>query len=178
MIDSSNYLSNNSFELEKRLAVNLLDSLEICENQTHVAVIKYTDDVEIEFNFNAFHDLNVIKRRVTNMMRLGQTGARNTIRGLDTATNLFANSGRGLSHATPTLILLTDGRNREGIGKRALKRAIEELETNGIARIAIGFGQKNPKFLKKITGSPSRVFHVKKAKQLMGVISSVAALIK
>ena len=178
MIDSSNYLSDNAFGLEKRLAVNLLDSLGICEFQTNVAVIKYTDVVEIEFNFTASYELNVIKRRMTNMMRLGQTGARNTIRALDTAINLFANSGRGLSHATPTLIFLTDGRNREGIGNRALKKAIKELETNGIVRIAIGFGQKNPKFLKKITGSPSRVFHVKKAKQLIGIISSVAALLK
>jgi Mg-chelatase subunit ChlD len=179
VIDGSRSLNKEKFTVVKNFTVGVLNHIQLGENLTRVAVIKYARKTQVEFGFNFSYDKANISNRIMDMARPKQDFGTVTDDALIKAANLAATEGRKQPHVTPTIALVTDGIT--GRNLTYIRAAVDQLDTKCILRFAVIAFNKNYNTNKDakekatvISGSDSRIFLGKTKDELLKRAADVA----
>uniref|UniRef100_A0AAY5EFM5 VWFA domain-containing protein n=1 Tax=Electrophorus electricus TaxID=8005 RepID=A0AAY5EFM5_ELEEL len=159
ILDTSSSVGKDNFEKIRQWVANLVESFDIGEDKTRVAVVRYSDRPTTEFNLARYKSLEEVKRASRNIRYLGgntKTGDAISY----TTTNIFTvqagarPAARGIQKVA---ILLTDGRSQDYV----LEPSVEAAKA-GIRMFAVGIGEALKVELEEIAAEPksSHVFHV------------------
>ncbi|CAI9741730.1 Hypothetical predicted protein [Octopus vulgaris] len=135
VIDSSGSVGGPNFQKTKTFLNNVVSNLDISQNETRVAVLRFSSKPYVMFNF----DKHSTKAAVTSAIAYNGGGT-NTDSALDLArTSVFANTTRK-SVAVKVLVLVTDGKSSS---ENKTVAAAQKLKDAGVTIFTIGV--VNPK---------------------------------
>jgi uncharacterized protein YegL len=139
VIDCSNSLNFAEFDQVRQYASKMVDSLAIGRDKTHVGVVKFGLDVEVELSLTATYSKNFIKNKLRNMQRPENYRATNTSHALAKALEEFKAHGRRQDQFDRKIILITDGRSTD---TKYLLNTVDQLINAQILRFCIGVGEE------------------------------------
>ena len=159
ILDTSSSVGKENFEKIRQWVANLVDSFDVGEEKTRVAVVRYSDRPTIEFNLGRFKTMEEVKRAARNIRYIGG----NTMTGEAisyTTKNIFTERA-GARHVAKAIqkvaILVTDGRSQDYVLEPS-----KEAAKAGIRMFAVGIGEALKEELEEIAAEPknAHVFHV------------------
>ncbi|XP_074187826.1 matrilin-3 isoform X1 [Rhinolophus sinicus] len=170
IIDSSRSVRPLEFTKVKTFVSRIIDTLDIGEANTRVAVVNYASTVKIEFHLQAHSDKQSLKQAVGRITPLS-TG---TMSGLAIQTAMeeaftVEAGARGPSSNIPKVaIIVTDGRPQDQVNEVAAR-----ARASGIELYAVGVGRADMESLKMIASEPldEHVFYV----ETYGVIEKLSS---
>ncbi|KAK3526828.1 hypothetical protein QTP70_034871, partial [Hemibagrus guttatus] len=159
ILDTSSSVGKDNFEKIRQWVANLVESFDVGEDKTRVAVVRYSDRPTTEFNLARYKTLEEVKTAARNIRYLGgntKTGDAISY----TTTNIFTvqagarPAARGIQKVA---ILLTDGRSQDYVLEPSVAAA-----RAGIRMFAVGIGEALKEELEEIGAEPknAHVFHV------------------
>ncbi|XP_037668857.1 matrilin-3 [Choloepus didactylus] len=170
IIDSSRSVRPPEFTKVKTFVSRIIDTLDIGEADTRVAVVNYASTVKIEFNLQTYSDKQALKQAVARVTPLS-TG---TMSGLAIQTAMdeafSAEAGaRGSTSSIPKVaIIVTDGRPQDQVTEVAA-----QARASGIELFAVGVDRADMESLKLMASEPldDHVFYV----ETYGVIEKLSS---
>ncbi|XP_019512744.1 PREDICTED: matrilin-3 isoform X1 [Hipposideros armiger] len=170
IIDSSRSVRPSEFTKVKTFVSRIIDTLDIGEANTRVAVVNYASTVKIEFQLQTHSDKQSLKKAVGRITPLS-TG---TMSGLAIQTAMeeaftVEAGARGPSSNIPKVaIIVTDGRPQDQVNEVAAR-----ARASGIELYAVGVGRADMESLKMIASEPldEHVFYV----ETYGVIEKLSS---
>uniref|UniRef100_A0ABM5GPI9 Matrilin-3 isoform X2 n=1 Tax=Pogona vitticeps TaxID=103695 RepID=A0ABM5GPI9_9SAUR len=151
IIDSSRSVRLHEFEKVKVFLANMIDTLDVRERSTHVAVVNYASTVKIEFDLQTYFDKVSMKEAVAHISPLSA----GTMTGLAIQTameEIFAKEGgaRDSSLDIPKVaIIVTDGRPQDQVEEVASR-----AHASGIEIYAVGVGRADMQSLRLLASEP------------------------
>nr|XP_060639483.1 collagen alpha-3(VI) chain isoform X8 [Anolis sagrei ordinatus] len=170
LIDGSD-TTRSSFPELKSFVQRVVDNLDVGPGKVRVAVVQYSNDVNIEFNLKEYPDKASVIKAVQRITPMGGYAV-NTGAALQyLISEVFTReAGSRLQEGVPQfVILLTAERSRDDVRRPAL-----ELKTRGAVPLAIGFGNADITQLQTISFVPefavfvSGVSELGRIQQLIG----------
>lgn len=168
MIDDSASVYETGFRYAKKIVRKLVDCFTIGDAEIRVALMAFGSDVSTIFTFDTSMGISTIKSKIDGMQFRGQS---------QTNTADAMNSAQRLMDSNPPdtldiVIVLTDGRSRESIGK-----ASSEIHSRGVYVFAMGIGDDEDSYnLETIARNPNADYHVK-SNDYLDLHSKVSKLI-
>ena len=152
-------MGKENFEKIRQWVANLVESFDVGEERTRVAVVRYSDRPTLEFNLARHKSLEEVKRAAANIRYIGG----NTMTGdaiSYTTQNVFVERhgarprAKGIQRVA---ILVTDGRSQDYVLEPS-----KEAAAAGIRVFAVGIGEALKVELEEIAAEPknAHVFHV------------------
>ncbi|KAL7858649.1 hypothetical protein AOLI_G00187510 [Acnodon oligacanthus] len=159
ILDTSSSVGKENFEKIRQWVSNLVESFDVGDNKTRVAVVRYSDRPTTEFNLARYKSLEEVKRAAKNIRYLGgntKTGDAISY----TTNNIFTIQAGARPPAwgiQKVAILVTDGRSQDYVLEPSLAAA-----KAGIRMFAVGIGEALKEELEEIAAEPknAHVFHV------------------
>ncbi|CAL8362956.1 unnamed protein product [Arctogadus glacialis] len=159
ILDTSSSVGKENFEKIRQWVANLVESFDVGEERTRVAVVRYSDRPTLEFNLARHKSLEEVKRAAANIRYIGG----NTMTGdaiSYTTQNVFVERhgarprAKGIQRVA---ILVTDGRSQDYVLEPS-----KEAAAAGIRVFAVGIGEALKVELEEIAAEPknAHVFHV------------------
>ncbi|XP_062933682.1 matrilin-3 [Cynocephalus volans] len=170
IIDSSRSVRPLEFTKVKTFVSQIIDTLDIGEADTRVAVVNYASTVKIEFHLQAYTDKQSLKQAVARITPLS-TGTMSGLAiqtAMDEAFTVEAGA-RGTASSIPKVaIIVTDGRPQDQVNEVAAR-----ARASGIELYAIGVDRADMESLKMIASEPldEHVFYV----ETYGVIEKLSS---
>ncbi|XP_039605717.1 matrilin-3-like [Polypterus senegalus] len=170
VIDSSRSVRPSEFELVKTFISDMIDTLEISEVTTRVAVVNYASTVRIEFHLKTHFNKVNMKKAVSQIQPL----AAGTMTGL-AIKELMDSAYKEESGARPrslnipkVAIIVTDGRPQDKVDEVSA-----QARATGIEIYAIGVGRADMESLRQMASTPldDHVFYV----ETYGVIEKLTS---
>ncbi|XP_062981553.1 matrilin-3 [Elgaria multicarinata webbii] len=170
IIDSSRSVRFQEFEKVKTFLAKMIDTLDIGERATRVAVVNYASRVKVEFNLQTYFDKASMKQAVSRISPLSV----GTMTGLAIQTamdDVFTKEvgSRDSSLDIPKVaIIVTDGRPQDQVQEVASK-----ARASGIEIYAVGVDRADVQSLRLMASEPvdDHVFYV----ETYGVIEKLAS---
>lgn len=159
ILDTSSSVGKDNFEKIRQWVANLVDSFDVGEDKTRVAVVRYSDRPTTEFNLARYKTLSEVKRAAKNIRYLG--GNTKTGDAISYTTNniftVLAGARPAARGIQKVAILLTDGRSQDYVLEPSVAAA-----RAGIRMFAVGIGEALKEELEEIAAEPknAHVFHV------------------
>ncbi|KAF7239426.1 Matrilin-3 [Varanus komodoensis] len=170
IIDSSRSVRAQEFEKVKTFLAKMIDSLDIGERATRVAVVNYASTVKVEFNLQTYFDHTSMKQAISHISPLSV----GTMTGLAIQTamdDVFTKEAgaRVSSLGIPKVaIIVTDGRPQDQVQEVASR-----ARASGIEIYAVGVGRADMQSLRLMASEPvdDHVYYV----ETYGVIEKLAS---
>ncbi|TSV02093.1 Collagen alpha-6(VI) chain [Bagarius yarrelli] len=156
LIDGSESISEENWEVVKGSAINIVKKLEIAPDKWRVSVAQFSDKVLSHFYLDKYTDLAGVEQGIHEISQRKQ--GTNTWKALKEIGNYFTpeHGSRIKQHVSQNLLLITDGKANDAEDPNTLAN----LRAKNIKIFAIGIGHDiNHYELIKITGSKERVFY-------------------
>lgn len=159
ILDTSSSVGKENFEKIRQWVSNLVESFDVGEDKTRVAVVRYSDSPTTEFNLARYKTLEEVKRAAKNILyKGGNTKTGDAIS--YTTKNIFnvrAGARPAIRGFEKVAILLTDGRSQDFVLEPSMAAA-----KAGIRMFAVGIGEALKEELEEIAAEPknAHVFHV------------------
>ncbi|KAK3554491.1 hypothetical protein QTP70_024301, partial [Hemibagrus guttatus] len=151
LIDGGDAVDELDFSRTKELIEFAVERLPIKEDRVRLAVVQYSTNAIVEFTLNAFHDKDLLQKKIASIRQLkGQTY---TGRALQKALTVFQESSGRRANALQFLILVTDS-----VSKDDVMQPSKDLRERNIDIYAIGFGHASKSQLVDISGYQERVY--------------------
>ncbi|GAA6080340.1 collagen alpha-1(XXII) chain [Tachysurus ichikawai] len=159
ILDTSSSVGKDNFEKIRQWVANLVESFDVGEDKTRVAVVRYSDRPTTEFNLARYKTLEEVKKAARNIRYLGGNTKTGDAISYTTANIFTVPAGarpaaRGIQKVA---ILLTDGRSQDYVLEPSVAAA-----RAGIRMFAVGIGEALKEELEEIGAEPknAHVFHV------------------
>ncbi|XP_038606805.1 matrilin-3 [Tachyglossus aculeatus] len=170
VVDSSRSVRPPEFEKVKTFLSQVIDTLDIGETATRVAVVNYASTVKVEFHLQTHSDKESLKRAVSRMAPL----ATGTMSGLAIRTavdEVFTEEAGARPPAfniPKVVIVVTDGRPQDQVQEVAT-----QAQASGIEIYAVGVGRADMRSLRAMASKPveTHAFYV----ETYGVIEKVTS---
>ncbi|KAM9201533.1 matrilin-3 [Dugong dugon] len=170
IIDSSRSVRPLEFTKVKTFVSQIIDTLDIGEADTRVAVVNYASTVKIEFNLQAYSDKQSLKRAVARITPL----SKGTMSGLaiqtamDEVFTVEAGARGSNSNIPKVAIIVTDGRPQDQVNEVAAR-----ARASGIELYAVGVDRADMESLKMMASEPldDHIFYV----ETYGVIEKLSS---
>ncbi|OCT62159.1 hypothetical protein XELAEV_18043243mg [Xenopus laevis] len=148
VIDGSKSVRPQNFELVKEFVINIVDSLAISAQGTHVGLVQYSSRVRTEFSLDQYKNAQDIKTAVKNIQYM----EKGTMTGLalkHMVEQSFSEAEGARKNVPKIGLVFTDGRSQDDISEWA-KIAKEA----GITMYAVGVGKAVEDELNEIASDP------------------------
>ncbi|KAM6221093.1 LOW QUALITY PROTEIN: matrilin-3 [Rhynchocyon petersi] len=170
IIDSSRSVRPLEFTKVKTFVSQIIDTLDIGEAHTRVAVVNYASTVKIEFHLRAHSDKQSLKQAVARIAPLS-TGTMSGLAiqtAMDEAFTVGAGARGSTSNIPKVAIIVTDGRPQDQVNEVAAR-----ARASGIELYAVGVDRADMESLKLIASEPleDHVFYV----ETYGVIEKLSS---
>lgn len=171
-IDASFSLEDESFQMVKDFAANLLDNFTLGAD-VRVSVITFGFDVLTDLHLTNILTKDAAQNRIRSLPRPGHFRATRTSRVLQVTTDEFIDYGRFHADVIHVMVLLTDGVLTD---MPFLQQALERARKEGFIRYVVGvppLEEAAMNELHTIAGDPNRVFlgSAEGLQELGGVLS-------
>ncbi|XP_007937476.1 matrilin-3 [Orycteropus afer afer] len=170
IIDSSRSVRPLEFTKVKTFVSKIIDTLDIGEADTRVALVNYASTVKIEFNLQTYSDKQSLKQAVARITPLS-TGTMSGLAiqtAMDEAFTVEAGAQGSPSNIPKVAIIVTDGRPQDQVNEVAAR-----ARASGIELYAVGVDRADVESLKMIASEPlsDHVFYV----ETYGVIEKLSS---
>ncbi|XP_018093529.1 matrilin-4 isoform X2 [Xenopus laevis] len=148
VIDGSKSVRPQNFELVKEFVINIVDSLAISAQGTHIGLVQYSSRVRTEFSLDQYKNAQDIKTAVKNVQYM----EKGTMTGLalkHMVEQSFSEAEGARKNVPKIGLVFTDGRSQDDISEWA-KKAKEA----GITMYAVGVGKAVEDELNEIASEP------------------------
>ncbi|NWI86648.1 MATN3 protein, partial [Pitta sordida] len=170
IVDSSRSVRPEEFEKVKTFLSEMIDTLDVGERTTRVAVMNYASAVKVEFPLRTYFDKASLKEAISHIQPLSA----GTMTGLaiQTAMDQVFTEEMGARPATFNIpkvaVIVTDGRPQDQV-----EGVAASARTAGIEIYAVGVGQADMQSLRVMASEPldEHVFYV----ETYGVIEKLTA---
>ena len=178
LLDSSTSITEPNFEAARVSMAAVLQDFAIDAGYARVAMVSYSDDVNVHFHLDAYPSSDLIMAAITRIPYI--YGTSNLAKALKTVkTKVFTKSKGDREEIPNILLLITDGVDNSADLKKTYKEA-GRLRKAGIDIIPIGVEYQGKKSeLTRMASKPAKknYFFVKRFDQLPTIISDLSSRI-
>ncbi|KAK0414459.1 hypothetical protein QR680_011439 [Steinernema hermaphroditum] len=159
VLDGSGSIGDETFQLQVGFAIHLASKLNITPTGSHVGIIQYAEQPQLEISLNQFTDPNQFEWAARRIKYL--SGATNTGQALQHALELGFQGARG-GQIPKVVVVVTDGQSQDSVAEPS-----QRLRDAHVMVYAIGVTNLvNVHQLHQMTGNPLRVLTVESFDQL------------
>uniref|UniRef100_A0A6I8PR49 Matrilin-3 n=1 Tax=Ornithorhynchus anatinus TaxID=9258 RepID=A0A6I8PR49_ORNAN len=170
IVDSSRSVRPREFEKVKTFLSQVIDTLDVGETATRVAVVNYASTVKVEFHLQTHSDKESLKQAVSRIAPL----ATGTMSGLairtamDEVFTVEAGARAPAFNIPKVVIIVTDGRPQDQV-----QEAVAQAQASGIEIYAVGVGRADMQSLRQLASEPveTHAFYV----ETYGVIEKLTS---
>ncbi|XP_068698000.1 matrilin-4-like [Montipora foliosa] len=140
LLDKSGSIKKQNFQKMKNFTKKLAEVMPISFNGTHVAVVSFTHNVKVEWNFrtNEAQNLAAFRKAVDGILYKEEGGTRTDL-ALKKAYETFTSVDVERRDILQVVLVITDGKTEEG--SEPYPKVLKPFKDKGIESIAVGIGQ-------------------------------------
>lgn len=169
-VDGSNSMTTSDFNKIRQFIKTIIDQLPISANDVHVALLEYSDRIDLKFGFLSHTSKPELLRAVDRVTPSGGRGI-HTDQVLAEANQLFSPEAGSRPGVPKILVVITDD---ESTGTRPLSRVSEPLKEAGVEVIVVGVGSRvNPEQWKGVVPSKDNVITVNGPDQIGSAVDDI-----
>ncbi|VBB34344.1 unnamed protein product, partial [Acanthocheilonema viteae] len=165
LIDGSGSIGYDIFHKEVlRFVKDFVELFDVSPQQTHVAVVQYSDLIRHEIGFNQYSSIEQLKQAIDGIVYLrGRTETGAAIRYITDEAFSERRGARPLDSKVPRIVIvITDGRSQDDV-----TTSVQNAKMKQIQLFAVGVtNDALDAELELISGSKKRKFHVNAFKEL------------
>ena len=139
LMDASGSIGEANYKLEKNFVKEVVYAFGVSEAGSHAGIITYSDDAELNINFEKYKSLDSFNQAVDSLPY--SKGRTRIDKALDLASNQLFTVQEGMRPNVPKIaIVMTDGKQTAASDAVALEKAVAPLHALGVQVFAIGIG--------------------------------------
>lgn len=177
IVDSSSSVRRDNFQVVKTFIINLIKSISVSHNTTHVGFIHYNHKAYLDWNFENDVAQNETLLAAAIIHVTYNPGGTRTDKALEMAlSKLFTCDGGERSNVPHVLIVITDGKTSKRSKK--YRDVLKPFKEKGILIIGIGIGRSvdETELLQIADGKKDNVMKVSRFDELLSKLKDILKL--
>ena len=174
-VDGSNSMTTSEFNEIRQFIKTTINQFPVSKQDTHVALLEYSDSIDLKFGFLAHTNKAELLRAVDQMTPSGGRGVQ-TDQVLAEANQLFTPSAASRPGVPKVLVIITDD---VSTGTRPLSRVAEPFKEAGINVFVVGVGSRvKPEDWRDVVSTEGDVIKVDRPDQTITVVDDIERKIR